>query len=120
MAHSNQVREMLLTSDGVRLVDVYLGSDGALTGAARLVQEAKEKAAAMARRQEVERRQRELERKREALEARIAALRLEFEAEQEETERIIQQEEAREERLLEDSKDMARARSGVRPDGEPA
>ncbi|MEA2559318.1 MAG: circadian clock protein KaiC [Acidobacteriota bacterium] len=119
MAHSNQLREVLLTGQGIRLVDPYLGSEGALTGAARLAQEAREKAAAMARQQEVERRRRELERKREALEARLEALRLEFEAEQEETERIIAQEEAREVRLLEDRTDMARVRK-VAANGRPA
>ena len=121
MAHSNQLREVLLTDRGIRLVDPYLGSEGALTGAARQAQEAKEKAAEMARRQEVERRRRELERKREALEARLEALRLEFAAEQEETERIIAQEEAREARLLEDRKDMARIRKADRleADGRP-
>lgn len=118
MAHSNQLREVLLTGQGIRLVDPYLGSEGALTGAARLAQEAKERAAAVARQQEVERRRRELERKREALEARLEALRLEFEAEQEEAERIIAQEEAREARLLEDRKDMARVRNVDKPEVE--
>ncbi len=119
MAHSNQLREVMLTGEGIRLVDPYLGSEGALTGAARLAQEAREKAAAMARQQEVERRRRELARKREALEARLEALRLDFEAEQEETERIIAQEEAREARILEDRTDMARVRK-VAVNGRPA
>ncbi|HVG07682.1 MAG TPA: circadian clock protein KaiC [Thermoanaerobaculia bacterium] len=110
MAHSNQLREVLLTGQGIRLVDPYLGSEGALTGAARLAQEAKERAAAVARQEGVERRRRELERKREALEARLEALRLEFEAEQAETARIIAEEEAREARLLEDRQEMARVR----------
>ena len=55
-----------------------------LTGSARLSQEAREKAEALARQEEAERRNRERKRKREALEARIAALRKEFEAEEEE------------------------------------
>ncbi|HET9227435.1 MAG TPA: circadian clock protein KaiC [Thermoanaerobaculia bacterium] len=113
MAHSNQVREVLLTGQGIRLVDAYLGSEGALTGAARLAQEARERAAALARQQETVRRRRELERKREALEARIAALRLEFEAEQEETQRVISLQEAQEAQLLEDRKDMAKARKAA-------
>ena len=32
MAHSNQVREFLITSKGVRMVEAYLGSEGVLTG----------------------------------------------------------------------------------------
>jgi circadian clock protein KaiC len=36
MGHSNQVREFLITGNGVRLVDIYMGEDGILTGSARL------------------------------------------------------------------------------------
>ncbi len=113
MAHSNQLREMLLTDEGVRLVDVYLGPAGALTGAARLAQEASEAAASIARRQEMERRQREMGRKREALEARITALRLEFETEEEEIRRQIDEAHDREGRLIEDRQDMARIRKAT-------
>ena len=35
MDHSNQIREFLLTNDGMRLLDVYLGPDGVLTGPSR-------------------------------------------------------------------------------------
>jgi len=110
MSHSNQLREMRLTSGGVELVEAYLGPAGALTGAARLAQEAQEKNANLARRQEVERRQRELERKREALEARMTALRLEFESEAEETQRVIEEAQGHEDRLLQDQLEMARIR----------
>jgi circadian clock protein KaiC len=120
MAHSNQVREVVLTDEGIRLVDPYLGAEGALTGAARLAQEAREKAAILARQQEVERRRRELERKREALEARIAALRLDFEADQEETMRAIAEQEAVETQILEDRNDMARARKTLSGPGNGA
>ncbi|HEX3131521.1 MAG TPA: circadian clock protein KaiC [Thermoanaerobaculia bacterium] len=110
MEHSNQLREMLLTPDGIRLIDPYLGMEGALTGAARLAQEAKEKAAAIVRQQEIEHRRRELDRKKQALEARIAAMRLEFESEQDEARKSLEQEMAREETLLEARKEMAKAR----------
>lgn len=39
IAHSNQVREFLLTSNGVRLIDVYVGRDGVLIGASRKAQQ---------------------------------------------------------------------------------
>jgi circadian clock protein KaiC len=96
MAHSNQIREFLLTDRGIDLVDVYLGPDGVLTGSMRRAQEARETAAAVRLREEMESRQRELQRKREALEARILALRKEFEAEEAEANRRIAQDEARE------------------------
>ncbi|HEX2222957.1 MAG TPA: circadian clock protein KaiC, partial [Thermoanaerobaculia bacterium] len=45
MAHSNQVREFLLTSRGIELADVYIGPEGVLTGSARLAEDARRKAA---------------------------------------------------------------------------
>ena len=42
MAHSNQLREYRLTAKGLHLEDVYLGPQGALTGAARAAREAEE------------------------------------------------------------------------------
>src|SRR6185312_1394551 len=43
MAHSNQIREFLLTPHGVQLRDVYLGPGGVLTGSARVAREAEER-----------------------------------------------------------------------------
>jgi circadian clock protein KaiC len=87
MEHSNQIREFVLTDDGLRLLDVYLGAEGVLTGSARVSQEMREKAVVTFRRQEQETQRRELERKRRIFEARMVMLRAEFEAEEE----IIQQ-----------------------------
>ena len=108
MAHSNQIREFLLTSEGIELADVYLGAEGVLTGSARQAQEAKERAAPLRLQQEAEARQRELDRKRDALEARITALRKEFEAEADEARRVIEQEQDRVETIEND-----RVRMGV-------
>jgi len=92
MAHSNQVREFVLSSAGIDLVDVYLGSDGVVTGSARMTQEAHEQAAAVLRRHEHEKRLRELAAKRTALEAQIAALQLEAESAAAEAELAVAQE----------------------------
>jgi circadian clock protein KaiC len=46
MAHSNQIREFLLTNHGIELIDVYRGPEGILTGTARQAQEAQARAAA--------------------------------------------------------------------------
>jgi len=110
MAHSNQLREFLLTDRGVELQDVYLGPEGVLTGSARQAQEAGEKAVAMLRQQEVEGKQRERERRREALEARIVALQKEFEAEEEEANRLSAQVHASQEVLGKDREEMGRSR----------
>jgi circadian clock protein KaiC len=110
MAHSNQLREFLLTPRGVDLLDVYVGPEGVLTGSSRLSQEARENAALMVRQQEAERRDRDRIRKRQLLEARIAALRKEFEMEEEEAETSSAQESSREKIITENREAMARSR----------
>jgi circadian clock protein KaiC len=108
MAHSNQVREFLITSQGIELVDVYVGPAGVLTGAARYAQEAKERAEELMQRQEVESRQRALHRKRTAIDAQIAALRAELEAEEDDIERLKVHTGLREAALANDRKEIAR------------
>jgi circadian clock protein KaiC len=91
MAHSNQIREFLISDRGIDLVDAYIGPSGVLTGAARVAQTAREKAEALASKQEAARRQRELKRKRAALEQQIAGLRSEHEASDVELRQIDEQ-----------------------------
>jgi circadian clock protein KaiC len=110
MAHSNQLREFLLTPQGVDLLDVYVGPEGVLTGSSRLSQEAREEAAALARRQDAERRDRDRTRKREVLEARIAALRKEFEVEEAEAETSGGQDASREAIIAQNREAMSRSR----------
>lgn len=110
MAHSNQIREFLLTDHGVELRDVYVGPSGVLTGSARLAQEAQEHATQTMHEQEVERRKLELERKRSVIEAQIEAMRAEFEAQEVETLNIIGQELEREAHRSQERVDMALSR----------
>jgi circadian clock protein KaiC len=110
MGHSNQLREFLLTPQGIDLLDVYVGPEGVLTGSSRLSQEAREKAEAMARRYEAERKDRDRMRKREALEARIEALRKEFEVEEAEAETSTLEDASREEMIAENREAMSRSR----------
>ncbi len=91
MAHSNQIREFLISDRGIDLVDAYIGPGGVLTGSARAAQTATEKAAALAEQQEAGRRKRELTRKRAALERQISGLRSEHEASEEELRKIDEQ-----------------------------
>jgi circadian clock protein KaiC len=88
MAHSNQVREFIIGSKGVRLIPAYLGPSGVLTGSARLSQEAAEKAEKQLARDEVDRRKLHLERQRRSMEAKVTELRAEFEAERLEFQRL--------------------------------
>jgi circadian clock protein KaiC len=110
MSHSNQIREFLLSEQGIRLVDVYLGPAGMLTGSARVALEAQERGAAAERTNENELRLAQLERKRKAMEAQIEALRAAFEAEAAETRREIELQSAREKMVQDDRVSMARSR----------
>ena len=74
-AHSNQVREFVLTDQGVGLLDVYVGPEGVLTGKARLAREAADRAAARDRAQAVQRRRRKLREHAAQVEAQVAQLR---------------------------------------------
>ncbi|HTI71335.1 MAG TPA: circadian clock protein KaiC [Candidatus Limnocylindria bacterium] len=91
MAHSNQIREFLISNQGIDLVDAYIGPSGVLTGSARAAQTAREKAEALASQQEAAGRQREMKRKHAALEQQIASLRSEYEASAEELRQIDEQ-----------------------------
>ena len=111
MAHSNQVRECLVTDHGVELCEVYVGAGGVLTGSARIAQEAQELALTLTRKQEVERRQIEIESRRKALEAKVAALRAEFGVQEAESMKIITQEQAQASQLLTGRLEMGLSRS---------
>lgn len=84
MAHSNQIREFLITPKGVKVVPAYLGPTGVLTGSARLSQEAKDTAERQAAMEEMDRKKLALEHRRKSIEAQIEALRADFKAEEEE------------------------------------
>ncbi|MBD2346797.1 circadian clock protein KaiC [Anabaena subtropica] len=103
-SHSNQVREFILTAEGLQLLDVYIGTEGVLTGTARIIQEAKDKAAAVARQQKIEQKQRDIERKRLLMEAQVKAIEAQFDIEKKEIERLISIEETQEKVLLDEEK----------------
>ncbi len=86
IAHSNHIREFLLSDQGVQLRDVYLGEGEVLTGSARAAQEARENEMEVERQLALAAKQREAERKRSVIEAQIAALQAELEAQSKEAE----------------------------------
>ncbi len=107
MAHSNQVREFVLSDKGIDLVDVYLGGDRVLTGSARVAQEADERAASTLRGQDHQRKLRQLASKRKTIDAQIAALQADAEAETQEVHFAIAQETLQEKATLRTSGMMA-------------
>lgn len=84
MGHSNQVREFVITSKGIELLDVELGPQGILTGAARRTHQFAKTMTDIKLQNEISRKDREIARKRKVLEANIEALRNEFESAEEE------------------------------------
>jgi circadian clock protein KaiC len=120
MAHSNQVREFLMTSKGIRLREAYLGPDGVLTGSARLAQEAKDKAATMLRKQDMERRSRTLEQRRREINAQIEVLQAQLAGEEAEADLLNREGLAREDRLAQDriAMGISRSASWSRANGE--
>ncbi|MDP4224569.1 MAG: circadian clock protein KaiC [Bacteroidota bacterium] len=114
MAHSNQIREFMLTDHGIKLRDVYIGMEGVLTGSARVAQEAREREIKLLKQQELQFRKLEVERKRKVLEAKIASLRAEFEAEEAESLKIIGSEQARIDDLKQDEENIAENRRSAR------
>jgi circadian clock protein KaiC len=117
MGHSNQIREFLISSQGIELREVSIGSEGVLTGSMRLAQEVKERAEAASRNQQIERRKRELERKRVAMEAQMEALRSEFETEEAELRQIIAEARQDAERRAHNRAEMAKSRTAEQQRG---
>ena len=87
-AHSNQVREFVLTDHGIELVDVYVGAAGMLAGSARLVQEAAERDAELKQADGLNHRRRELRRSVMEREAHLLAVQDQLDAERAELDRI--------------------------------
>jgi circadian clock protein KaiC len=112
MNHSSQVRELRLSSSGIDLVDVYVGSAGVLTGSARLAEEAREQAVAFERQVEKDRRQRELERRRIVIQSQIAALQAEIQTAEDQLERDLSAEEDLRKRQVEERGAITRVRQG--------
>lgn len=84
MAHSNQVREFVITGKGIELLDVEMGPEGILTGTARKSYKLNKELSTIRLQDEIGRKDREIDRKRRILEANIEALRNEFESAAEE------------------------------------
>jgi circadian clock protein KaiC len=105
MQHSNQVREFVLSSKGIELLDVYLGESDFLIGSARIAQEAKDKLEQHKRYQDLERKKRQLDQQQSLLQAQITALQFQLVVEREDFEAIYQQDQLSQ-KAITDSKDL--------------
>jgi len=112
MAHSNQMREFVLSDAGIDLVDVYLGAGGVLTGNARVAHAAHEHASAELRRRDHERNLLRLASRQKAIEAQIAALHAQGQVEEAEAQFTLAQDSWQETHNRQIDAAMAQRRSG--------
>jgi circadian clock protein KaiC len=112
MAHSNQVREFLLTDHGIHLTDVYIGPGTVLTGSARTAQEVRDKAQAAVEEQTIARRRRELEQEQAMARAQLEAMQFKSVALDEELKSLKHEEQARRAAAAREQAELARARGG--------
>jgi circadian clock protein KaiC len=77
-AHSNQVRELVISDGGLDLSDVYIGREGIAVGTERIQREADRRIRELEQAETLERRRRGLAQRRTAVEAQIAALQAEL------------------------------------------
>ncbi len=110
MKHSNQVREFVISDQGLDLVDVYLGPEGVLTGSAREAQQLQEETGVALRTHAVGRKDREIERKRLVLESKITSLKEEFESVQDELNKTYVEDELRKEVMEKNREQLIRNR----------
>lgn len=110
MAHSNQVREFVLSDKGLRLVDVYTGQGLVLAGSARLSQEARERAEEVLHQQELEAQKAVVEEKRAAASAQITALEVQMRAAEEELKRLEIAAGLRDRAVTQDAAEISRSR----------
>ncbi|RZK41139.1 MAG: circadian clock protein KaiC [Pedobacter sp.] len=113
MKHSNQVREFIITDEGLDLVEVYLGEEGVLTGSAREARMLVEQTGQMIHEQALGRKDREIIRKRRVLEAKIESLRTEFESTEEELNKVYVEEELKKRMMGSTLKQMTDLRKGI-------
>ena len=119
MKHSNQVREFVISDNGLELIDVYIGPDGILTGSAREAQVIQEETGVAIHNYALSRKDREIIRKRKVLESKIASLNSEFESVEEELNKVYEEEELRKQILNKNREMIQSIRRGSEKKDEP-
>lgn len=114
MAHSNQVREFVLSSDGIDIVDAYAGEDGLLMGAARRDAEVRAQAERVRLTAALDLQRMQVDARRATIAAQIAALQAELASAEQE----LEDEATRQGQLVEDASARgSRREHGRRSDG---
>jgi circadian clock protein KaiC len=110
LSHSNQVREFVMSDDGIKLVPTYLGENGALTGSARKNEEAKSRQAEMRRNADMSRAQQQIQQKRRRAKAQMEALQAELDADEIELNAMMRNEDDYRRQTADDRIEMERSR----------
>jgi len=110
MKHSNQIREFVISDNGLDLIDLFIGPEGVLTGSARETQQLLEKTSDLMRHSAISRKDREIQRKRIVLESKIASLKEEFESTQEELNKEYTDDDLRKDFLEKNRQEIIRKR----------
>jgi circadian clock protein KaiC len=101
MAHSNNIREFVITPAGIKLVNVSVGPAGnLLTGSARLQQEARDRERASSHSQEERRMVTALDRRRRAVQRQIEILQQELADEEIEARTVLGEVDRRKKEIL--------------------
>ncbi|MGF9694568.1 circadian clock protein KaiC [Rhizobium sp. 0TCS1.26] len=109
-AHSNQVREFVMTENGIQLLLPYVGEGRALTGSARRAQEARDRREQARRDGEIVQIREQLDNRRRQTQAQIAALQAQLEADEAEMRRKLAFEEQDAEQFSSDRQEMMKSR----------
>lgn len=110
LAHSNQVREFIMSDRGIQLMTPYLGESGALTGSARKIEEAKSRRAELQRNAEMSRAQHQIEQKRRNAKAQMEALQAELDADEVQLKLMTQNEDEYRRQAADDRIEIERSR----------
>ena len=109
-AHSNQVREFVMASDGIKLLAPYLGDGRAFTGSSRRAEEARTRRLEVIRKREVEKAMEQIEHRRRRAKAQMEALQAELDAEEAELKRVVDAEDIYVAQAQSDSAEMEKSR----------
>ena len=93
MPHSNQIKEFLITSNGIDLIQPYVGPSGVLMGSAKTSQEARDNAVILDSQRDIEHTRVKLMEKKKELEAKITALKAQYKVDETELAKTLEQKE---------------------------
>jgi circadian clock protein KaiC len=120
MAHSNQVRELILSGAGIDLTDVYVEGGSVLMGTARYEKEAAAVAEEARARRDARTRRADLERQKSELESRLEKMQRELQSFDEQLTQLEDEQQIRRRTRSETRQEIRRLRDRPVPDGDGA